>query len=276
MVDISLLECKLNFDIHDVISIEPNNLQHKWGLSKGITLALSSVAAYFLAYQYEVGYFAFFGIPTELITVDTTTLLVIGSTIVGFLTILFQFGDMLIGLTPEGLLNLTGKVRPFVILFLGFLGMWLVFTIFLNFRWRKAIIVPAGATLMFLMQYLSARYCKNRAIPDKVFTLFVIAIVGVGLFRAIGKWSAENQRSFAVLPDQPDVFVIQKRRSKRFKFCPLVSNQLQSRSAILDRYSHPPKTTSNLSFGECIYVFLISGIYGQRRLWDSIPYFDEK
>lgn len=248
MVDISLLECKLNFDIHDVISIEPNNLQHKWGLSKGITLALSSVAAYFLAYQYEVGYFAFFGIPTELITVDTTTLLVIGSTIVGFLTILFQFGDMLIGLTPEGLLNLTGKVRPFVILFLGFLGMWLVFTIFLNFRWRKAIIVPAGATLMFLMQYLSARYCKNRAIPDKVFTLFVIAIVGVGLFRAIGKWSAENQRSFAVLPDQPDVFVIQKRRSKRFKFCPLVSNQLQSKSAILDRYSHHHKTTSNFSY----------------------------
>ena len=84
------------------------------------------------------------------------------------------------------------------------------FHYFSNFRWRKAIAVPAGAILLFLMQYLSARYCKNRAIPDKVFTLFVIAIVGVGLFRAIGKWSAENQRSFAVLPDRPGTFVIQK------------------------------------------------------------------
>lgn len=128
----------------------------------------------------------------------------------GFLTILFQFGDMLIGLTPGGLLKLKGKIRPFVILFLYFLAMWLVFTIFSNFRWRKAIAVPVWATLAFLIQYLSARYCKNRAIPDMVFTLFVIAIVGVGLFRTIGKWSTENQCSFAVLPDHPGSFVIQK------------------------------------------------------------------
>ncbi|GAN34208.1 hypothetical protein BROSI_A2744 [Candidatus Brocadia sinica JPN1] len=29
LVDISLLERKLNFDIHDVMPTEPNNLQHK-------------------------------------------------------------------------------------------------------------------------------------------------------------------------------------------------------------------------------------------------------
>ncbi len=92
------------------MSTETNNLQHKWGLSEGMTLALSPIVAYFLAYQYEVGYFAFFCVPIELITVDTTTLLVIGSTIVGFLIILFQFDDMLIRLTPEGLLKLPGKV----------------------------------------------------------------------------------------------------------------------------------------------------------------------
>jgi len=204
------LNASWNFDIHNVMSTESNNLQHKWGLSEGITLALSPIVAYFLAYQYEVGYFAFFGVPTELISVDTTTLLVIGSAIVGFLTILFQFGGMLIGMTPERLLKLPGKVRPFVILFLGFLAMWLVFSMFLNFRWREAIAVPAGVSLMVLMQYLSARYGMNRTIPDKVFTLLIIAILGVLLFRAIGKWNAENQRSFAVLPDQPGSFVIQK------------------------------------------------------------------
>lgn len=188
---------------------EPNKLQHKWGISEGITLALLPIVAYFLAYQYKVGYFAFFGVPTELISVDNISLLIIGSAIVGFLPILFQFGDMLIGMTPESLLKLPGKVR-LVILFLGFLAMWIVFTMFLNFRWRKAIAVPVGVTLMFLMQYLSARYYRNKAIPDKVFTLLIIAIVGVVLLRDIGKWNAENQRSFAVLPDQPGSFVIQK------------------------------------------------------------------
>lgn len=158
----------------------------------------------------EGGYFSFFGVPTELITVDISTLLVIGSTIVCFLTILFPFGDMLIGMTPEKLLRLKGKVRPFIILLLGFLAMWLVFAYFLNFRWRKAIVVPAWVTLSLLIQHLSAYYCKNRAITDKVFTLFVIAITGVVLFRAIGKWNAESQRSFAVLPDKPGSFVIQK------------------------------------------------------------------
>jgi hypothetical protein len=161
------------------MSTEPNNLQRKWGFSEGITLALSPVIAYFLAYQYEVGYFGFFGVPTELITVDTTTLLVIGSTIVGFLMILFQFGDMLLLLTPESLLKLPGKVWPFVMLFLGFLWMWLVSTIFLN--WRKAIVVTAWATLTFLMQYLSTRYYRNKAIPDKMLTLLIIAIVGIVL-----------------------------------------------------------------------------------------------
>ena len=69
------LNASLNFAIHNIMSTEPNNLQRKWGFSEGITLALSPVVAYFLAYQYEVGYFEFFGVPTELITVDTTTLL---------------------------------------------------------------------------------------------------------------------------------------------------------------------------------------------------------
>ncbi len=202
------LNASLNFAVHNIMSTEPNNLQHKWGFPEGITLALSPVVAYFLAYQYEVGYFKFFGVPTELITVDTTTLLVVGSTIVGFLTILFQFGDMLLLLTPESLLKLPGKVWPFVMLFLGFLCMWLVFTIFLN--WWKAIAVPAWATLMFLMQYLSTRYYRNKAIPDKMLTLLIIAIVGIVLFRAIGKWCAENQRSFVILTEQPGSFVIQK------------------------------------------------------------------
>lgn len=206
----SCLNASWNFDIHNVMSTEPNNLRHKWGLSEGITLALSPIVAYFLAYQYEIGYFAFFGVPTELISVDTTALLVIGSALVGFLMILFQFGDMLIIMSPEKLLKQPGKVRPFVVQFLGFLVMWIVFNMFLNFRWREAIAVPAGVSLMVLMQYLSARYGMNRAIPDKVFTLLIIAIVGVMLFRAIGKWNAENQRSFAVLPDQPGSFVIQK------------------------------------------------------------------
>ena len=192
------------------MSTEPNNLQHKWGLSEGITLALSPVIAYFLAYQYEVGYYEFFGVPTELISVGTIDLLAIGSAIAGFLMILFQIGDMLIGMTPERLLKLPGKVRPFVILFLGFLAMLPVFAFFLNFRWREAISVPAGITLMVLVQYLSARYCKNRAIPDRLFTLIILAIFGVGLFRAIGKWRAENQRSFVILTDQPGSFVIQK------------------------------------------------------------------
>lgn len=149
------------------MSTETNNLQHKWGLSEGITLALSPVVTYFFAYQYEVGYFEFFGILTEFVTVDTTTLLVIGSTIVGFLIILFQVGGMLLLLTPESLLRLQGKVLPLVFLFLGFLAMWFCFAFFLN--WHKAIVVPAGVTLFFLMQYLSARYYRNRAIPDKVY-----------------------------------------------------------------------------------------------------------
>lgn len=192
------------------MSTEPNNLQYKWGLSEGITLALSPIVAYFFAYQYEVGYFAFFGVPTELLSVDTTSLLVIGSALLAFLVILYQLGDILITMTPERLLKQPGKVQPFVIIFLVFLAMWLVFTMFCNFRWREAIAVPAGVSLIVLMQYLSVRYGMNRAIPDKVFTLFIIAILGVTLFRTIGKWNAENQRSFAVLPDQPGSFVIQK------------------------------------------------------------------
>lgn len=210
-LDISQLEYQLNliFTIF-IMSTEPNNLLKKWGLSEGIVLALSPIVAYFLAYQYEIGYFSFFGVPTELVTVDISTLLVIGSASVFFLTYLFQLGDVLIDMTPEKLLKLTGKVRPFILLLLGFLFMWIVFVFFSNFRWRKSIVVPAWVTLLFLMQYLSARYCKNRAIPDKVFTLLVIAIIGVGLFRYIGKWNAENQRSFAVLPDQPGAFVIRK------------------------------------------------------------------
>lgn len=207
---LSGLNASWNFDIHNVMSTEPNNLQHKWGLSEGITLALSPIVAYFLAYQYEVGYFAFFGVPTELLSVDTTSFLVIGSSIVSFLIFLFQFGDFLIIMTSKRLLKQPGKVRPFVILFLGFLVMWLVFTMFLNFRGREAIAVPAGVSLIVLMQHLSARYGLNSAIPGKVFTLLIIAILGVMLFRAIGRWNAENQRSFAVLPDQPGSFVIQK------------------------------------------------------------------
>lgn len=113
---------------------------------------------------------------------------------------------MLLSLTPQSLLKLPGKVRPFVILFLGFLCMWLVFNIFLN--WRKA--VPAWVTLMLLMQYLSAHYYRNKAIPNKVFTLLILAFVGIMLLRAIGKWGAENQRSFVILTDQPGSFVIRK------------------------------------------------------------------
>ena len=49
------LNTSLNFAIHNIMSTEPNNLQRKWSFPEGITLALSPVVAYFLAYQYEVG-----------------------------------------------------------------------------------------------------------------------------------------------------------------------------------------------------------------------------
>jgi hypothetical protein len=128
---------------------------------------------------------------------DTTTLLVIGSTIVGFLMIYFTC-DMLLLLTPESLLKRRERYGHLLCF------SWVFSVACFRHFWTGGKRCCPCQQPHVSMQYLSTRYYG--AIPDKVFTLLIIAIVVVVLFHAIGKWNAENQRSFAVLPDQSGSF----------------------------------------------------------------------
>ena len=55
------------------------------GISEGLTLALSSAAAYLFAFYYEKGFASVFNIPTSLINVTLSSILTFGAFFIGII-----------------------------------------------------------------------------------------------------------------------------------------------------------------------------------------------
>ncbi|RJP50866.1 MAG: hypothetical protein C4557_08850 [Anaerolineaceae bacterium] len=74
-------------------------------ISEGIILALSSAGAYLFAFFYERGFASIFKIPTSLITIDLTTVLIFGVIFIGVILLISPFINLLLSLT-------VGKIHP--------------------------------------------------------------------------------------------------------------------------------------------------------------------
>lgn len=172
---------------------------------EGIILAAVPVVAYYSGYQYNAGYFHVFGAPIDLISVDLTTFVVFGSVLFGISFILYNTISVLWSAIGDLL-----KRKPWkqfgVALIAVFAVLWFLFWLLYD-DWRPASRISAAFLVFFVFCYFAVLY---KVAPQ----WFLTAILCVGLLtsisRGIGHYQAITQKSYTVITDLPNTFVVRK------------------------------------------------------------------
>lgn len=121
----------------------------KFTLTEGLLLAAIPIVAYYLAYQYEKGYFSAFAAPENLITIDISTFLLFASTLLGTPILFYNFLEPILTFRLGQLSKMSQKRMVFLLL-LTFLSLWLLFSYLNQFQWIKAVGPPLTIVVLML------------------------------------------------------------------------------------------------------------------------------
>jgi hypothetical protein len=176
--------------------------QKKDFLSEGVMLAVIPAVVYFLAYEYELGYFKAFEAPEDLVSVDLTSILTFSIAAFGLYSILYQVFNSLwyshLNITELSWKHLFFK-KALPLFFLLFFLFYLLYP----FSWLRTVISPALLILTFII------FIKEN-VYSKWFTTFIfIATLSISICQGIGQYSAANKITFTVVKDK-NIFVIRK------------------------------------------------------------------
>jgi hypothetical protein len=172
-------------------------------LTEGITIAIVPAIAYFLAYEYELGFFNAFKAPEDLVSVDITSIITFSMGAFLFNSILYQVVTSLWYTHHVNLAEMPWKplffkkVLPFF-----FLLVLVLFSLY-PFTWVRTVISPALLILSFIILIRTNIY-------PKWFTTFIfIATLSIIICQGIGQYTAAKKISFTVIKDK-NIFVIRK------------------------------------------------------------------
>lgn len=171
-------------------------------LTEGTMLAVVPATVYFLAYQYEVGYFSAFGAPEDLVSVDITSIITFGIAAFGIWAILY---NILNSLWHTWLINITEMswkqllLEAVTLIFMLFLLFYLLYP----FSWIRTVIYPA------LFVFLAILAIKWSTFPKWLTAFIFFMVLAISVSHGIGHFTAASRINFTIIRDK-NIFVIRK------------------------------------------------------------------
>jgi hypothetical protein len=199
--------------------------------SEGLIIAATPVLAYMITFTYEVGFAAFFGIPSEFISLNLTSFFLVAFYLGLMVAFLLATAGMVLIFTPardHPLYRRVLSVLPLSLLAVGYIVMFQSY-------WREwAAILPGLVILILLVFVLPAvvhrdkgKYVdrlraadqvvsKSASVFDRVMEKggttvvagFLYAWIILSLSHAAGRSSALWQREFLVTSTSPEMVVL--------------------------------------------------------------------
>lgn len=209
-----------------------NSKNDKPKISEGIILALSSAGAYLFAFYYEKGYASVFKIPTSLISINLTSVLIFGAIFIGVILAVLPYANFLLSIT-------VGRTHPAiqraiipVILVFIFLAIQIYLFGFSN--WQNWIVVLVIFVILLFLQFvfplltqrgktyaekLEAQENTDRQVVDTYAliqrrfgneSLLIILFFLGGMFTSLSAGMAEaiRQEEFLVTNTTPELVVL--------------------------------------------------------------------
>ena len=174
-------------------------------LTEGVVLATIPIVAYYAAYQYEVGYYRVFGAPENLISVDISTFIALGSATLALFFTLYNISNMFWPSELDKLSEMSWR-RTITQLLLIFLGLWALFYLFYQSGWLKSAIPPTFIVVMLFLFRLG----MFKAYPKWLFFFFILVVLLGDICQGIGQFNGKTQIKFTVITSEKDTFVIRK------------------------------------------------------------------
>lgn len=202
----------------------------KW-VSDALIIAAFPIVAYVITYAYESGYAGIFGIPSDFITLNLTTVLVVTGALFGVILTLFIYANFILYILPKSdspIFRGVVKLLPLILLSVAYLLLY-------GKLWRYWIFPVICILLFILMEFgfplitqkgnLSYRekYEEQEKIEGKVKGIveYVLPLVGRGAFIAIlslflvlifsweaGRSRALKQDKFLIVKASPELVVL--------------------------------------------------------------------
>jgi hypothetical protein len=199
--------------------------------SEGLIIAATPVLAYMITFTYEAGFAAFFGIPSEFISLNLTTFFLVAFYLGLIVFLLLAIAALVLILTPARDHPLYRRVLGVLPVFLSTVGYIVIFGSY----WREwALFLPGVVILIVFLFVLPAvvhrdkgKYVdrlraadqvvsKSASVFDRVMekggstvvTGFLYVWIILSLSHAAGRSSALRQREFLVTSTSPEMVVL--------------------------------------------------------------------
>jgi hypothetical protein len=121
-------------------------------ISEGIILALLSAGAYLFAFYYEKGYASAFKIPTSLININLTSVLVLGAIFIGVILAVLPYANFLLSITMGRTHPAIQRATIPVILVFVFLAIQIYLFGFSS--WKNWIVILAVFVFFLFLQFV--------------------------------------------------------------------------------------------------------------------------
>lgn len=209
-----------------------NTKSDKPSISEGMIIALSSVVAYLLAFYYEKGYASVFKIPTSLISINLTSVLIFGAVLINIIIFVLPYANLLLMLTVHRVNPVIQRaINLIIILFLivmvqiyffGFSNwknwsyLLVILVVSLFFQFVFPLISQSGKTYVEKLEAqeeTERQFTDSNVLVQNKFgnnTLWIIVFVFAGIYIALSAGMAEaiKQEEFLVTNTTPELVVL--------------------------------------------------------------------
>lgn len=201
-------------------------------ISEGIILALASAGAYLFAFYYEKGYASAFKIPTSLIAVNLTSVLIFGAIFISIILAVLPYANLLMSLTIGRTHPAIQRAAIPVIIVFVFLSIQIYVFGFSN--WKNWLYILALLIVLLFLQFVfpliaqrgrtyvkkleaqedtERQFVDSYALLQRKFgneSLLIILLFLVGLSTALSAGTAEaiRQEEFLVTNTKPELVVL--------------------------------------------------------------------